>query len=257
MDKKFRNKYRIESNRMPGWDYSANGAYFITIVTNNRKNWFGKIINEKMILSDFGKIADDEWNESFEIRNELYLDEYIIMPNHLHAIVIIKKNRKKNQTNKSNELNKFKDLHDFNILQVQTHGRASQSTQPGKSKNKTTGNNPNFKRKPESISSFIGGFKTASINKIDDLIDANNLKIGKFNRNNHLWQPNFHDHIIRNESEYFRIKNYIINNPHNWNEDKSNKEKFYIDNGNRKKIDDYKISAMRRNLKQTKNIVYL
>ena len=88
---RFRNKYRIESNRMPGWNYSGNGYYFITMAIQNRECVLGKIKNMEMILSDFGKIGQNEWYKSFEIRAELFLDEFVIMPNHLHAIVIIKK----------------------------------------------------------------------------------------------------------------------------------------------------------------------
>jgi hypothetical protein len=89
MAEKFQNKYRMQSNRMPQWDYSGNGVYFITIVTQNRVCNLGHINNGKMIFSEFGKIINDEWLKSFEIRNELFLDEYIIMPNHLHAIVVL------------------------------------------------------------------------------------------------------------------------------------------------------------------------
>lgn len=88
---KFRNKYRIQSHRMPQWDYSGNGFYFITMVTQNRECNLGCIHKGKMEFSDFGKIVEDEWLKSFEIRNELFLDEYIVMPNHLHAIVILDK----------------------------------------------------------------------------------------------------------------------------------------------------------------------
>ena len=210
---KFRNKYRIESNRMPGWDYAGNGSYFITIVTNGRVNWFGGIFNDKMILSDFGKIVNDEWIKSFEIRNELFMNEFIIMPNHLHAIVILKKPVNTDHSN------------DLNDLIVEMHGRASlqsntQST--NQSNDQSNDINPVFQRKPKSISSFVAGFKSATTNKIDDFIDANNLDILKFNKNNRLWQPNYHDHIIRNKSEYHSIKNYIINNPVKWDEDKFN-----------------------------------
>ena len=74
MSEKYKNKYRIKSHRMPHWDYSGNGYYFITLVTQNRECNLGEIANNKMILSDFGKIVDTEWNKSFEIRNELILD---------------------------------------------------------------------------------------------------------------------------------------------------------------------------------------
>lgn len=70
-------------------------------------------------------------------------------------------------------------------------------------------------RLPKSISSFIAGFKSAVNSKIDDYIDTNQLDIPKYNRNNHFFLPNDHDHVIRNDEEYQRIKRYIINNPKN------------------------------------------
>ena len=94
MTGKFKNKYRSQSHRMPKWDYAGNGSYFITLVTQNRECNLGHIKNGEMIFSGFGKIVNDEWLESFNIRDELLLDEYIIMPNHLHAIVILYKTEK-------------------------------------------------------------------------------------------------------------------------------------------------------------------
>ena len=74
-------------------------------------------------------------------------------------------------------------------------------------------------RLPESISSFVAGFKSAINTKIDDYIDAKKLDIPKYNKKNHFFQPNYHDHIIRNGTEYQNISNYIINNPFQWQED--------------------------------------
>ena len=82
--------------------------------------------------------------------------------------------------------------------------------------------NTEFQRKPKSISSFVGGYKPAVITVIDDYIDAHNLPVKKYNRQNPLWQSNYHDHIIRNEKSYNRIKNYIRTNPQNWDDDKFN-----------------------------------
>ena len=84
---KYKGKYRNESHRLRGWDYASNGLYFITFNTHNRACLFGDIINDKMILNDFGKIATKEWFRSFGMRDEFFLDEFILMPNHLHAIV--------------------------------------------------------------------------------------------------------------------------------------------------------------------------
>jgi REP element-mobilizing transposase RayT len=126
MPEKYINKYRIQSHRMPGWDYSGNGMYFITLVTQNRDCNLGEIVKNKIILSDFGIIVKNEWEISFEIRDELFCDDYI---------------------------------------------------------------------------------------------DKHNLDIPKYNRNNHFFQSNYHDHIIRNDVSFQRIKNYIINNPLKWNND--------------------------------------
>ncbi|MBP6398850.1 MAG: hypothetical protein KA340_13280, partial [Saprospiraceae bacterium] len=88
--KKFAGKFRIGSHRLQGWNYANEAAYFITVVTQNRHCILGQIQNKKMILSDFGEIVKTEWLKSFDIRKELFLDEYVIMPNHFHAIVILK-----------------------------------------------------------------------------------------------------------------------------------------------------------------------
>ncbi|MBA4322875.1 MAG: hypothetical protein C0408_08675, partial [Odoribacter sp.] len=86
----FRNKYRIESNRLPGFDYSAPGKYFITICTKNRIPYFGEIRNNKMSLSDTGVIARDLWLAIPSHFPSALLDEFIIMPDHIHGIIIIK-----------------------------------------------------------------------------------------------------------------------------------------------------------------------
>ena len=103
---KFKNKYRIESNRYFRWDYSNTGLYFITIATENKIKYFGKIENENIVLSKFGIIVKNEWEKSFEIRDELLPDESIIMPNHIHAIVAID-NSKDNRTENSENTRKF------------------------------------------------------------------------------------------------------------------------------------------------------
>ena len=219
---KFKNKYRSESHRRPNWDYSADALYFLTIVTQHRVCNLGKIENNEMILSDFGNIVNTEWHKSFDIRKELFLDEFIIMPNHLHAIVEI-------DNRDINDKSDNENAPDVGRNDVDTHGRAYlqplQLIQSPPSDLNTDARpyqpikrNPPI-RLPKSISSFIAGFKSAINSKIDDYIDEKQLNIPKYNRNNHFFQPNYHDHIIRNELEYHRIKNYIINNPSNWDKD--------------------------------------
>jgi len=84
---KFRNKYRTESHRLQGWNYANTGHYFITIVTAQRKHVFGHIENGRMILNEMGEIVQEQFLESFVMRKELLLGEFVLMPNHLHAII--------------------------------------------------------------------------------------------------------------------------------------------------------------------------
>ncbi len=197
--KRFRDTYRIPSNRLRGWDYSSNGHYYITIVTAGRSRLFGEIRNGEMVLNDLGQIVYDEFFKSFEMRDELFLGAFVLMPDHLHAIVIL-------------------DHSKCTVDNVETHGRASlqHPTCPTHPKNPMP---PQFQRQPQSISSFVAGFKSATVKRIDDWIDSNHVTMAKFNKNNPLWPSNYHDHIIRNETEFRNISEYIIRNPIDWKED--------------------------------------
>jgi putative transposase len=85
----YKNKYRIESARCPNWDYTSNGAYFITICTKNRQYFFGDVISGTMQLSAIGTIVAQEWQKTAHIRPHVQLDAWVVMPNHLHGIIII------------------------------------------------------------------------------------------------------------------------------------------------------------------------
>ncbi len=86
----YQEKYRIKSIRLPNWDYSNPGYYAVTICTKDKIEYFGKIKNGKMYLNQLGKIVEKCW---LEIPNHfpfIFLDCYIIMPNHIHGIIEIK-----------------------------------------------------------------------------------------------------------------------------------------------------------------------
>lgn len=194
---KYKKKYRIESNRRRGWNYANEGAYFITIVTANRECVFGDVVNGEMRYSQLGQIAYDEFMKSFEIRHELQIGAFCLMPNHLHAILIL-------------DNDDPVGTHDS----VETHGRASLQTQ----------SNGIAYRSPKSISSFVAQYKSSVVSRYDDWVDT--VGMGeKYNRQNPLWQSNYHDHIIRDEQEYDKIMEYIINNPLKWNDDCYGNEK--------------------------------
>ena len=85
-------KHHRRSIRLRNYDYRKNGAYFITLVTKNREMIFGNVLEGEMLLSEFGNIANSEWLKNEDIREEITLDQHVIMPNHLHAIIFIQGN---------------------------------------------------------------------------------------------------------------------------------------------------------------------
>ena len=85
----FQNKYRIKSTRLKHWDYSSCGAYYVTICTKGREYYFGEIINRKMILSKMGEIVKNFWMEIPKHYPNVKLDECVIMPDHMHGIIMI------------------------------------------------------------------------------------------------------------------------------------------------------------------------
>ena len=84
-----RSPQRRKSSRLKGYDYAQPGAYFVTLCTQDRTCLFGDVCAGKMRLNAFGKIVADEWVKTAEIRDEIDLDEWVVMPNHFHGILVI------------------------------------------------------------------------------------------------------------------------------------------------------------------------
>lgn len=218
---RYKEIYRVESNRLRGWDYAGNGRYFITLVTQHRACHLGHIENEKMYLSDFGKIVESEWIKSFYIRHEMFLEEWVIMPNHIHAIIQLIQLDGIGLVPK-NSVDENRDS------PVETHGRVSlqqnslsqslNSKMPQEDPASLTDKN-NLYRLPKSLSSFIAGFKSSVNTQVDNYIDTHELEMVKFNRSNPFFQRNYYDHIIQNPADYKNTKYYIQNNVKNWKND--------------------------------------
>jgi REP element-mobilizing transposase RayT len=172
------------------WDYSDPGRYFITVITAGRQPIPGEILNGKMILSHIGEIVEEEWYKSFDIRKELFCDIFQMMPDHLHAIVRI-------------ECVVIEGVHNP-VPDVGAHGRARLHQVQGEPLKFGVAY-----RSPKSISSFMVGFKSAPTKRINEFRQTPGLKV---------WQPRFHDRIIRNEQEFQKKFKYIQKNPRNWTE---------------------------------------
>mgnify|MGYP001044910754 CR=1 FL=1 len=85
----FKEKFKIDSHRLQNWDYSSEAVYFITLVTKDRKCIFGSVEEEKMILSENGKIVENELLKSIKIRKNWFFHNWVIMPNHIHLLIEI------------------------------------------------------------------------------------------------------------------------------------------------------------------------
>jgi REP element-mobilizing transposase RayT len=197
MPDKFQNKYRISSARLQHWDYGSDALYFVTICTQNREHYFGEIADGKMQLSETGKIAHLFW---FEIPNHfpfVHLGEFVVMPNHVHGIIIIDK------TGYDGDVRNDAIVKTQNFASLPPNQPQNPSNSPTNSQNR--GNI--FGPQSQNLASIIRGYK---------------IGVTKFARNNNIpfsWQPRFHNHIIRNHESFQRISDYIANNPVYWRDD--------------------------------------
>ncbi|MGB0929693.1 MAG: transposase [Chitinophagales bacterium] len=179
----YRNKYRIESARLKGWDYSNNGMYFITICTHHKLHFFGNIVNDIMLLNDIGKVAHQFWEDIPKYSPFIELGVFVVMPNHTHGILIIDK-----------ENNDWRDKEP--MLEIEYD--------PNNAKEFMSKISP----KSGTISRILSSYKAA--------VTKQARKIHP----DYGWQERFHEHIIRNEESFKRIENYILTNPENWEKDK-------------------------------------
>jgi len=236
-------------NRLEGFDYSVEGYYFVTICTKNKIKWFGEIKNSEMVLNQYGKVVAECLRDLPNHYSNIQLDAFIIMPNHLHCIIIIK----------NDDVVVGNGLRPFLVV-----GNGPQSFP-------VVGNGfkPFLKKNQYSLSEVIRGLKTFSSCKINKKIsgftksDGDNLisdkNITNLKRNglkpfpttttsttsgliydNNMcndnsgnglkpfptfqWQKSFFDHIVRNEQSLNNIREYIINNPLKWELDIENRD---------------------------------
>lgn len=208
MQNKFQNKYRIPSARLQTWDYSNDGAYFITICTQNREHFFGNIKNGIMQLSEIGKLAAQFWHEIPNHFPMVELGNFVVMPNHIHGILIMNHPVETRfiASDNNDEMNNSRligsDNYDDNNNNNQTRLIASLQGKNGGfsgDKNPMMGN---------SISKIIRWYKGRC-----------SFECRKINPN-FSWQSRFHDHIIRNSRSFENIQNYIEQNPSKWDEDR-------------------------------------
>ena len=161
-------RYHRRSIWLPAYDYAQAGAYFVTIVCRNRV----------LLLEDprFREVVEETWLWLADQYEFVYLDEFVVMPNHLHGIIVIRDGR-----------------------------RGASRSAPTRSATETP------KRKP--LGRLVGAFKTVSTKRINGIRSTPGLPV---------WQRNYYERVIRDDEELNRLRQYIIDNPAHWEEDREN-----------------------------------
>ena len=191
------NIHHRRSIRLKGYDYAQAGLYFITICCQDRACLFGEIQNGEMVLNEYGTIAHNEWMKTHEIRTNVELGEFVIMPNHIHGIIKIMDIGGRGELHSPNN-----ETHNNETPNNETPNNETPNDYKGEC------NSP-LRGPSNTIGAIIRGYKSSVTKQL------NLLNIGCV-----VWQRNYHEHIIRNEQSHQTISNYIINNPANWSEDK-------------------------------------
>ena len=183
---KFKDKYRIGSDRLHGWDYGTPGYYFVTICTQNRVQWFGEVNGNQLILSTIGEIAMHELDKTPHIRTNVCLDAWVVMPNHIHAILVI----------------------------LEGFGERAQMPRPTVETPRPTVETP--RRGVSTIRNWRPGTLGAIINQYKSMCTKRIRSMGCVD---FAWQRRYYDHIIQNKKSLENIRAYILENPLKWNED--------------------------------------
>ncbi|MCB2209858.1 transposase [bacterium] len=170
--------------RLQDFDYSQDGAYFVTIVVQNRLHLFGQVVNGEMRLNDAGKMIQEICDKVPENNPGIEFNPYQIMPNHFHAVVLIRRESDGN--------------HEF------PDGRSERAVS-----NETS----------VDVINIVGRFKSLTTLLYVDGV----RKYGWQPYKKMLWQRSFYEHVIRNERDHQAIVDYIAANPLNWQEDEENR----------------------------------
>lgn len=210
------NKYNPEihhrrSVRLRDYDYSQQGLYFITLCVKNRVCMFGNITEGEIRLTEIGEIVRREWLKTAELRPNVTLHNFVVMPNHFHGILEI--TEKCDVAKYENDV-----MHDVGALRatpLQTQPRATQPPpQPQQCRPyaRTTDYEKNeymsaISPKSDELGTIIRAFKSAATKSIHDA------------GYEFSWQRNLWEHVIRDAADYARINDYISNNPFRWNDD--------------------------------------
>jgi putative transposase len=219
-------KHHRRSIRLKGFDYSSPGAYFITIYTQHRECLFGEIVDGVMTFNRFGKMVANHWANLTKYHAHVQLDEFVIMPNHVHGIIVLTDVESDPAVGAGFDdpiLDKTRSW--ITKPALPDPSRSHSSSKKGDRASHSGGDGAGFgdrgldgteqwlaKPAPtvHGISEIIRGFKTFSARRINQIRQTPGCPV---------WQRNYYEHIIRDESALQNIRKYIRNNPKSWVQD--------------------------------------
>jgi len=195
------------SIRLKGYDYRQTGGYFVTMVTQGRDTLFGEIVNGEMILNDAGEMIVRWWLELPNKFPNVNVDIFVVMPNHFHGIIFITDGADNSANADAETISVVGD--DLRVVpDLRDDGKGEHVGSPRQDQ-----------RRPNApLSQMIQWFKTMTTNEY--IRGVKQLRWKPFNGK--VWQRDYYEHIIRNQSAADRIARYIETNPARWNEDKEN-----------------------------------
>ena len=195
-------KHHRRSIRLPEYDYSQPGAYYVTIVAWQRKSLFGDVVNKEMKLNRYGEIVQKWWGEIPNHFPGVETGAFIIMPNHVHGIIMITNNRRGTVLVPHNDLdpNNIESPEQNNVIlkddkTILQGGKTPPLHQP-------------------TLGQIVAYFKYQSTKEMNDL--------GAMNTITKFWQRNYYEHVIRDEKDLQNKTDYIEANPILWDEDHEN-----------------------------------
>ncbi len=167
--------------RLKGYDYAQAGTYFVTLISHKRAHLFAEVGGLEIRLSEFGLVLEGEWRRLEKRFSGLVLDEFVVMPDHFHGIVILSgEAARKNQPGGSYPSHHAPPIHETQLVQ---------GTKPG------------------SLGAVIGAYKSST---------ARNINAMRRSPGAPVWQRNYYEHIVREPDELARIRAYIQANPNRW-----------------------------------------
>lgn len=218
-------KHHRRSVRLKGYDYSQVGAYFVTVVAYCRECRFGEVSDGEMRLSGEGEVVENCWRDIPQHFPNAVLDQWVVMPNHLHGIIIIPGLHglplsgtlpSVGATHASPSTSAPGTMHPSATPPIPASSPAIHTGNGSLSAQRATHAWPVQTRpagpKPQSVGAIVGSFKSA----VTRLLNGGRHDAGP------TWQRNFFEHVIRDDETLNTIRQYIANNPRCWDDDEEN-----------------------------------